>query len=288
LLRAAADPQAELSRLIAAADEVRRIPAGLRPALSDAAADLVLPQVDGCHLSLGSGVRHPPCSYGPVTATRTVVLFGDSHALQWFPALAEIAERRGWRLISLTRSSCSPAAMPVFNPRLKRPYVECDPWRRWALDRIRALHPDLVVVASKSEYPAMSGGPEAALVSRWPLAWTALFAALRVAAARVVLLADTPLLHRHPLDCLTAYGTEITACTEAIADAQPHPGWRATMRFAARRSGVPVLDPTPWMCARRCPLVIGDLLVYRDTNHLTSAFVESLSPLLELNLPRLR
>jgi peptidoglycan/LPS O-acetylase OafA/YrhL len=288
LLRAAADPQAELTRLISAADGVRRVPAGLRPALRDAANDVVLPQTDGCHLSLGSGVRHPACTYGPPTATRTVVLFGDSHALQWFPAVAEIAQRHGWRLISLTRSSCSPAAMPVYNPRLKRPYVECDLWRQWALNRIRALRADLVVIASKSEYPAMSGGPVPALERRWPLAWGALFGALRVAAARVVLMADTPLMDRNPLDCLTAHGTDITACDEEVGDTQRHPEWRAGMRYAARRSGVPVLDPTPWLCSLRCPLVVGDLLVYRDTNHLTSAYAESLSPLLELNLPRLR
>jgi hypothetical protein len=65
------------------------------------------------------------------------------------------------------------------------------------------------------------------------------------------------------------------------------PGWRAGVENAARRAGVAVLDPTPWLCTRRCPLIVGDLLVYRDNNHLTSAYVASLSPLLRRALGRL-
>jgi hypothetical protein len=50
---------------------------------------------------------------------------------------------------------------------------------------------------------------------------------------------------------------------------------------------VPVVDPTPWLCGRDCPLVVGNVLVYRDTNHLTSAYAEMLSPVLGASLPRL-
>ena len=39
--------------------------------------------------------------------------------------------------------------------------------------------------------------------------------------------------------------------------------------------------------SRRCPLVVGDLLVYRDTNHMTTAYARSLAPLLGRVLPRL-
>jgi hypothetical protein len=39
------------------------------------------------------------------------------------------------------------------------------------------------------------------------------------------------------------------------------------------------------MCGRRCPVVIGNLLVYRDTNHLTTEYATMLAPLLEAQLP---
>ena len=63
----------------------RLIPANLRPTLNDAAGDEARPQRDGCHLTLDSGVRPGECVYGPADAGKTVVLLGDSHALQWFP-----------------------------------------------------------------------------------------------------------------------------------------------------------------------------------------------------------
>jgi len=284
-LGAAGDAQAELSRLLAAADGVRRIPVNLKPAIAEAKRDRVRPQADGCHLSLGSGVRQPPCTYGPATATRTVVLLGDSHALQWFPAVEELALRNGWRLVSLTRSSCTPAPVAVVNAKLHRRYVECDAWRSGALGRIDRLRPDLVLVTSKTNYPGMLAGDPADPDRLWGEAWARLFAALRADAGRVVLLADTPTLSRDPLDCLTTYG--VADCAEPPGTVLRDARWRAGAENAARAAGIAVLDPTPWLCGRRCPLIVGDLLVYRDNNHLTSAYAASLSPLLRRALGRL-
>ena len=38
----------------------------------------------------------------------TVVLFGDSHAMQWFPALNGLAKEHDWRLVGLTKAACPP------------------------------------------------------------------------------------------------------------------------------------------------------------------------------------
>jgi peptidoglycan/LPS O-acetylase OafA/YrhL len=284
-LGAAGDAQAELARMLAAADGVRRVPANLKPAVADARNDRVRPQDDGCHLSLGSGVRQPVCTYGPATATRTVVLLGDSHALQWFPAVEDLAARNGWRLVSLTRSSCTPAPVAVVNAKLHRRYVECDAWRSGALSRIDRLRPDLVLVTSKTNYPGMLAGRPADPDRLWREAWARLFAALRADAGRVVLLSDTPTLSRDPLDCLTT--RDVADCAEPPGIVLRDPDWRAGAESVARRAGVAVVDPTPWLCARRCPLIVGDLLVYRDNNHLTSAYAASLSPLLRRALGRL-
>ena len=286
-LLAAADPQAELGRLIAAAERTRRLPGNLRPALASAAGDKVRPQTDGCHLTLNSGVREPACTYGPADATGTIVLFGDSHALQWFPALERYAERHGRRLVSLTRSSCSPAPVTTVNARLNRPYTECEPWRRSALERIRQLRPDLVVVASITNYPGLLTGDPADPRRVWTDAWDRLLTGLRADAGRVAVMGDTPMLGGDPLDCLSTHGTAVDACLEPAGRVLRDPQWRAAVLEAARRAGATVVDPVPWLCAARCPLVVGDLLVYRDTDHLTSAYAEALHPVLERALPAL-
>jgi hypothetical protein len=121
----------------------------------------------------------------------------------------------------------------------------------------------------------------------WSDAWRKLLARLRADARHVVLLGDTPTLSTDPLDCLSTHGSDIAACSEPAATVLRDPAWRAEVSDAARRSGVPVVDPTPWLCGRDCPLIVGNLLVYRDTNHLTSAYAEMLAPLLGARLPAL-
>jgi peptidoglycan/LPS O-acetylase OafA/YrhL len=286
-LRTAQNPTAELGHLIDTAEGVREVPGNLVPTLAAAPRDQSAPQADGCHQALESPPSQPACVYGPAGATRTVVVVGDSHALQWFPAFQELATRNDWRLVSLTRSSCLPADLAIRNARMKRRYTECEDWRTWALGRIDKLRPDLVVVATDTNYPGMLIGHPADPDRLWSDAWDGLFTRLRAVARHVVLLADTPTLSADPLDCLGSNGHDITACTEPAATVLRDPAWRAEVRDAAGRHGIAVVDPTPWLCGRDCPLVVGNVLVYRDTNHLTTAYAGMLGPLLGASLPHL-
>ena len=277
---------AALARLIAAGETTELIPANLRPTLNDAAGDEARPQRDGCHLTLVSGVRPGECVYGPANAGKTVVLLGDSHALQWFPALDLIASDAGWRLVSFTRSSCSPAPVAVRNSKLKRRYTECDGWQRWVSRRIDQLGPGLVVVTSSTNYLGMLADHPADPVAEWSAAWDGLFGRLRAAARHVAVLTDTPTLTGDPVECIARHSTAIRDCAEPAGAVLRDQNARRAIRTAASRAGVTVIDPTPWLCSHRCPLVVGDLLVYRDTNHLTTAYAESLAPLLSNALPR--
>jgi peptidoglycan/LPS O-acetylase OafA/YrhL len=285
MVAASANPPQTLVDLIGAADSAGRVPANLTPTLVDAPKEVTEPQTDGCHLTLISTEVLPPCNYGPPGGVKTVVLFGDSHALQWFPAFEKLANRNSWRLVSLTRSACSAPALAISNSTLKRVYGECDGWRAASLARIKALHPQLVVVASSTSYRRVLVGRPADPDALWSNAWSALLGTLTATAGKVVMLGDTPFLRREPADCLSAPGAQVNACAEPAATAVTDPGWRGLALGAARRAGVSIIDPVRWLCVRRCPLVVGNLLVYRDTNHLTLEYVVMLAPLIEAQLP---
>ena len=92
--------------------------------------------------------RSPPASLVTPPVPRTVALFGDSHAAQWFPALDDIAKRNHWRLIVLTKKGCPTAAIDVFSPMVNRQLTECGPWRDNVAARLAAEHPDLIVMSS--------------------------------------------------------------------------------------------------------------------------------------------
>ena len=62
---------------------------------------------------------------------RTLVLVGDSHAAQWFPALERLAEREHFRLVSWTKSGCPfTLGVHIYLPALGRDYTECLEWQQ--------------------------------------------------------------------------------------------------------------------------------------------------------------
>ena len=111
---------------------------------------------DGCQVPL-LAVESPECRYGPARNDTTVVLFGDSHAAQWFPALDSVASMRGWSLVNLTKTGCPSVLVGVPNVKLGRRYTECERWREYAVRRITALKPQLVVVTSDRSYQVYVG-----------------------------------------------------------------------------------------------------------------------------------
>jgi hypothetical protein len=91
------------------------------------------------------------CIVGDPSGDATVVLVGDSHALHWVPALHEVAQHRGWRLISATKSSCAPFDAPIWNPRFEREYDECARWRSALLAELQTIDRIDAVIISRSQ-----------------------------------------------------------------------------------------------------------------------------------------
>jgi hypothetical protein len=47
-----------------------------------------------------------------------------------------------------------------------------------------------------------------------------------------------------------------------------------------------VIDPTPWFCTRTtCPIVVGNVLVYKDFSHISTYYARTLVPMLDRKLP---
>jgi hypothetical protein len=49
---------------------------------------------------------------------------------------------------------------------------------------------------------------------------------------------------------------------------------------------VTVVDPVPWFCTtEHCPVIVGNVLVYRDAGHITATYARMLAPQLDQALP---
>ncbi|HZD74906.1 MAG TPA: acyltransferase family protein [Actinomycetota bacterium] len=272
---------APVERAVARAVTVRKVPSNLDPPLDRAHADRAQPIRDGCHLSWFA-VHSGRCVYGSVASHRTVMLFGDSHAAQWFPALDRAAKARRWRLVSLTKSTCPPVQLPLWSPVLGRPYRECEEWRATALQRIRTERPAVVVLGAARHYSEVYRfqvyGPA------WVSGLASTVRLVRATGAQVVVLGPTPRPRGNVPDCLSQHLENAVACTRPRTAAINTPGMRAE-RKAVLRAGGSYIDVSPWICTRStCAVVVGNLLTYRDDNHLSTVYAAWLSPLLAFQL----
>jgi hypothetical protein len=227
-----------------------------------------------------------PCAYGDLSSPTTVVLVGDSHAGHWFPALEAVALREHWKLVVVTKSACSAADTLIHLEQLKREFTECVQWRREALAYVRSLRPAKVVLAST--YPSIrllgvTGSQEQA----WVAAWQRSISAVSGPGTEVYFVNDTPWQAGAAPDCLSAHLDEPSACVRDRKSAVALLERRELVENAARTAGARIIDPVPWFCtATKCPPVIGNILVYRDQHHVTTAYSRLLAPLLGEELRR--
>jgi peptidoglycan/LPS O-acetylase OafA/YrhL len=262
---------------VARAVGVRTVPANLTPSVGRAHADQPQPVLDGC-LVRWLGVRGASCRYGAARSRTSVVLFGDSDAAMWFPALDRVANANRWRLEALTKVTCPPVELSFWSPVLGRPYRECDQWRANMLQRIRAERPSVVVLGAARHYGDVYHfqvyGPA------WISGLAKEVRLIRATGARVVVLGPTPKPAVDVPDCLSAHLSNAVACLTPRADAVNAAGLRAE-RQAALQAGGSYLDITPWLCTKAsCAVMVGNLLAYRDDNHLSTTFTQWVSPVL--------
>jgi hypothetical protein len=242
---------------------------------------------DGCHLTFPE-TKSPGCVYGDPSSDTTVVLFGDSHAMQWFPALNEIARERGWRLVGLTKAACPPAEVHIYNATLRRAYRECDQWRARTLERIvQREDPSLVVTSSLPTYRPREDGkrlPKEAGREALVAGYASTLEKLRSTGAPVALIEDVPHPNKNIPQCVSRSLEHLQECATPRSKALAYP--RVNARAAAEVEGTKLIDPTSEVCLKKtCPAVIGDALVYRNGSHLTATYVRTLAPWLAERLP---
>jgi len=266
------------------------VPADLAPSLANASSDLPVIYADGCHLDVTT-VTPPDCAFGDISSPITVVLFGDSHAAQWFPALLRLATQHNWRLEPMTKSACTPASVTVFNTIVNRTYTECDQWRKLVLARIASEKPDLVVVSTSRGYLMMVNGQQVNSNDHpdlWSKGLTTTMRALSASAAHVVLIGDTPRSSvGDPASCLSQHLDNVLDCATPYAHAVDQ-GQTELEANVATLTSAGFIDPTSWVCRTDpCPPVYGRFLIYRDQGHLTRTYSAGLASQMFGQLPRL-
>lgn len=261
------------------------VPANMTPSLKEVADDLPPVFTDGCQLDVKTEIVQD-CEYADASGDRRIVLFGDSHSAQWFPAVEAFANADpGTSLRTYTKSSCSAAAVTVLVKSV--PYSSCDRWRDKVVAHLVADPPDLVVISNYAHYVLADSPDGTRRVLRWSDGLRATVQQLRDAGSEVLLIADSPRLRSQPATCVSMDVMDAARCDEDRAwaiDAELAAGEQGV----AEQTGASYVDLTEYICTdTTCPVIIDDMFVYRDVNHMTSTFVSYLAPALEPTLAAL-
>lgn len=213
-------------------------------------------------------------------ATATVALIGDSHAGHFGPAMREVADQTGLRVMTIWRPGCPfSTATPLLEPQRS---ADCGAWVahviRW-LDEHPEIHTVFLSAHARARVIPTPG------VSSYETkvdGYLSAIASLPTSVTSIVVLRDIPGNPVKTRDCVVramrrrlAAGAVCQVTKSSVLRPDP-------LADAAERTelgNVHVVDLTPFMCGLKfCRPVVGGVLVHKDGDHLTGAFSTSLGP----------
>ena len=276
----------------AIADAARRaraeepLPESLSPSLEALRNDVSrLPQ--GCGVE-----RDDPevstCVLGDPEGKQTLVLFGDSHVIMWRKPIENIAKARGWRIVALQKASCFPIDAMLWRWDKSRAYTECDTWRAKAYEEIARIQPDAIITSGLLGVTLVdpATGRPATNAAAGPLFGRGVRSSLHKLmqiTPRVYVIGGTPLLPKVASDCLGSRRSTLGTCVRA-------PGTAILARNklwsdAAEAVDAHFINVLPWLChSSVCPVVVGNIIVYRDADHISTTFAATLEDALARRL----
>jgi hypothetical protein len=204
---------------------------------------------------------------------------GGSHTAQFQPALAALAARHGWLLLTFFADGCDITAHAHSRTRA------CDDFLDAVYADLRRDPPHVLFVLATHR---TADQREFAFRERHAL-YARTRGALAARGTRVVAFRDTPRANFHPPGCVRDKGPHAAECG-------PRPGayFRDAEAAVARRNNATFIDLLDVICPqtapprpiakRACPAVVGNVLVYRDSHHISKTYMLTLTDVIEERL----
>jgi hypothetical protein len=267
----------ELQPAIRASIANSRLPDNLEPPIEKVPDDSSHELQRGCLASIPVQYNQP-CEFGDTAATTTIAIFGDSHSVQWFPALDAAGRQNRWKVLVRAKAGC-----PSFEVTVRKDtwqdrslYTVCNTWRTRTIQRLIDEKVDLVVITNYAEH--YTGDFTSISPDLWRRGLIETAKHLTGAGLKVLILSDTPTMRSGPTSCLSWHPTAIDQCSVA----RPHSIYTDIERDEAANLGLFFHDTTDWFCVDLCPLVIGNLAVYFDWAHISRTYGLFLTPYVDL------
>lgn len=261
-------PLSPLQQDIQAATFATQWPADLDPSLDELPDYFTRQWEQGCLFVTADNAA--TCRYGDPDAERSVAVLGDSFAAAWLPGLQQQLVADGWSVQSLTFGVCPNIATLTYYGGQR--YTSCVEHREWAIDRILA-DPPTVVVLSHSWQANLERGADIGGTYRRGL--EEVVRRVQASGAQVVILGAPP-----GSESLLTCPTSVNGphhCLRGPADT--FAAQMASEQEVAAATGARAIDPEQWFCFEgRCPTFVGRTPVYGDGLHITAEYSERIGP----------
>ena len=220
-----------------------------------------------------------PCPLGNRDGTRLAILVGDSVGAQWSPLISGMLSDPSWQILVLTKSACAIVDRIWHYEMAGGDYVVCAEWRDKVLDYIDQTSPDLVFVGSASTYRFTAND--------WIDGTASILERISPSAGSVVLIPGTPALSFDGPSCLEdpwRFSFRLASgereCEEQRSGDYPERVANYLREAAGAFDNVAVLDLNNLVCPEgRCAASTREgIAVFRDSQHVTATFANSLVP----------
>ncbi len=246
------------------------VPRNAEPPLVDLAGDLAVVFTNGCY---GEGVH--VCEGGDPNGNVRIVLAGDSHAGQWWPAVNEAGRRNGWKIYMVGKNGCPLADVDVSFLDTSDPWPDCADWQGNAVAAIVDLHPDVIIYANHAQGYSEKKSLRENFADKWSAGVSSTLQRLS-SSSTVVMFGQSPLLKDDPAECLSDHLGDVSACSTDLKDAGDQK-IRAMMRAIANENRVLYFEPSTMLCTNKCPMMDHNYVMFHDFAHLSGSYSESLA-----------
>ena len=191
------------------------------------------------------GCADTPCVIKLGSAGRVLVV-GDSHAMEWIPAIEEALADSNVDLLFSGRSSCPAVPVRISKPGLRGAgFPSCDAWQDALPALIERIAPDVVIIADFEGY--LEGGfrQEASPDERaaiWGSATSTMVRNIQDVGATPVIVLDHRRLQEDPIRCVSNRFANEKACESPQATSPEQLASRHLVHELSAQTGALIVD----------------------------------------------
>ena len=229
------------------------------------------------------------CLSGDVNGTKSIVLYGDSHAAEWFAPINQWAIKNHFKLYLLYKGGCEIPNLTYIEPGtegiLPVSYKTCDEWKKLIIPRILKMNPDYFIVTSNVIanllYPQRDGS-----IENYQRDLGLALEPFRDLSSKKVYILDTPIPITDMPKCLSDNFPVTSKCDFKIQE-------RGVRLNQEANNAVKLLNYEVWdynkkICVNDfCKAVDNNILYFKDNSHITENLALYLTPEISKDLNKL-